>query len=198
MIAYIEGPIIFTEPNAIIISNQGVGYHIIVPKNDLENYSTGQSVNLYIYTHVKEDALELYGFQSHEHKQFFCLLISVSHVGPKLALAILSTLLPEKLALAIQEKNITLLSSISGVGKKTAERISLELKDKVVKLSFTSSPTISDHSISTSLKLAIRGLGYSKDQSERALLSLSQEELTSLSLETLIKKSLNVLTSGPK
>lgn len=196
MISYLEGQVLFIDAGYAVVKTGGVGYHVLLHKKALESLSKEQSVSFFIHTHVREDAFELYGFQSAIERQLFLLLISVSGVGPKLGLAALSCLDSEDILKAISEKDIALLSSIPGIGKKTAERLSLELKEKALKmtlplLSFSPQKNVPK----TNLDQAIRSLGYSKMQSERALSSLTPDDFT-LPFEELIRKTLNVLTGN--
>lgn len=198
MIAYIEGHVSLIESSYAVVLVNGIGYHLILNKTDLDSLSLGEKINFFVHTNVREDAIDLYGFRQREQKQIFQLLISVSGVGPKLALAILSTLSTPELINALIEKNIAVLSGISGIGKKTAERLILELKEKIQKLNLASLslPSAIDHSSLTNLHQALKGLGYSKDQCEKALAKIDVQELLHMPLETLIKKSLTVLTGG--
>lgn len=194
MFAHIEGEILLLEGNSAIVTTMGVGYQVLLSKRDYETLIVGQKIKLHLYTHVREDALELYGFSEHIYKQLFLLLISVSGIGPKLALVILSSLSPHDLLDAITHKDIALLSSIPGIGKKTAERLSLELTDKALKLSLAETTiTPTTNSTRHHLEQAIKSLGYSKTQSDKAILGLDQGDLATLPLEDLIKKTLNVI-----
>lgn len=194
MIGYIEGQIIIKEPRYIIVKTHGVGYEITLSRKDMSVINDNTTQAFFIYTHVRDDAIELYGFLSLLHKQIFELLISVSGVGPKLALGILADLLPEQILSAIINKDIGLLSSVSGIGKKTGERIALELKEKAVKIEVSSN--ISESSDKRSeLDQALRSLGYSKSQSDRALISLSHHDFD-LSIEDLVKKTINLLSGN--
>ena len=194
MIAFVEGQVLFIEPGLVVIKTGGVGYQIMLSKKDLDHTHVGQALALFVYTNVREDALELYGFMRHQDKQIFQLLISVSGVGPKLALGITSALLSHQLVNAIIQKDLALLSSIPGIGKKTAERLCLELKDKVLKIELSACIGLEEPTNALSLTQAIRGLGYSKDQSDRAVASLDQDDLSKLPLEILVKKTLAYLT----
>ncbi len=196
MIALIEGQVFAVEHGYAIVMVGGVGYQVHLCKKNADALITQQTVTLHVHTHVREDAIELYGFLSSLERSLFLLLISVSGVGPKLALGILSHLLAREVIDAIIDKDIATLSGVSGIGKKTAERLSLELKDKVIKLDYfrhDSSPPIS---VRLSLEQAIKSLGYSKAQSDRAILLLDQEDFASLPLEELIKKTLNNLSGN--
>lgn len=198
MIAFIEGSVLFLEANAAVVSVQGVGYHLLLGKKDLERLNIGQSYSFHVHTNVREDAIELYGFSSHSLKQIFLLLISVSGVGPKSALGMISVLSAEEIVRALIEKDIATLSSAPGIGKKTAERLSLELKDKALKFEvYGEAVHGKDQGTLFNLNQAIRGLGYSKSQSDWALTKLDDQDLSNLSLEDLVKKTIILLT-GPK
>jgi Holliday junction DNA helicase RuvA len=194
VIAFVEGNVLFIEPGWAVIKTGGVGYQIMLSKKDLENLHIGHNAAIFVYTNVREDALELYGFMRHQDKQIFQLLIGVSGVGPKLALVISSALSSHQLVNALIQKDLALLSSIPGIGKKTAERLCLELKDKVLKLELSSIFSHEEASNTASLTQAIRGLGYSKEQSDRAIASIAHDDLLQLPLEILVKKTLAYLT----
>jgi len=191
VIAFLEGHVLQIESGFLVVKTGGVGYQIIPSKKDLDMLIIGQQVAFYVYTHVREDAFELYGFINPQDKQIFQLLISVSGVGPKLGLAIISSLKSHELVTALGQKDLPRLSSISGIGKKTAERLCLELQDKIFKLNL-SYETPEDSNI-ISLGQAIKSLGYSKEQSDRAVKALDPDDLSKLPLETLVKKTLALL-----
>ena len=132
MISCLKGELYNKSPDTVIIMVNGVGYEVFLSSASLEKLpQMGEEVFLHIYTHVREDALTLFGFTDTDEKKMFLLLINVSGVGPKLALSILSGISPQDLARAIATKDVTRLTGLSGVGKKTAERLCLDLKDKV-------------------------------------------------------------------
>ena len=132
MIAQLRGNLLLKQPTYILVDVNGVGYGLHIP---LSTYSSlgkpGEDVLLYTYLHVREDCLQLYGFATPKEKELFCLLISVTGVGPRLGLAVLSGLGAEEVGRAIGEADVERLRRISGVGKKTAERLVVELRDKV-------------------------------------------------------------------
>src|SRR5688572_3829107 len=132
MIAYLNGKLLSKSINLAIVDVGGVGYEVHIPLTTYyELGETGSPVVLQIYTHVREDALQLFGFNTPLEKELFLRLISVSGVGPKLALGLLSNLSANELVQAILSSNLVQLTAISGVGKKTAERLVLELRDKL-------------------------------------------------------------------
>lgn len=167
MIALLTGKIASKSPESVILDVNGVGYRVQIP------FSTyfalpedGSSLTLNIHTHVKEDAINLYGFLTPREKQFFQLLITVSGIGPKLAKDILSNIQPDELAQALCRSDIARLSTIPGIGKKTSERIVLELKDKVTKLGLvaesdaTVAVTPETSSVRDDVASALVNLGY--------------------------------------
>lgn len=191
MIAFVTGKLIQKSPESVIIDVGGVGYGLVVP---LSTYSRlpgiGGDISLNVHTHLKEDAIELYGFLTRKEKEVFLLLISVSGVGPRLAKNILSGIDVERLVTSIASGDRLTLSSIPGIGAKSAERIILELKDKALKLlPDAASPrdTLSDDVIS-----ALLNLGYKNTQAEEAVKKARGRGATP-GFEELLKESLKVL-----
>jgi len=131
MFSFIKGHIAALEENFAVIENNGIGYEILISSNTMAKINNQKEVLLYTYLQVKEDGLCLYGFYSMEERKMFTNLITVSGVGCKVALAVLSGMSLNDLALSIANQNTAMLSRIKGIGKKTAERIILELKEKV-------------------------------------------------------------------
>src|SRR5690348_12864948 len=132
MISHLRGTLLEKQPNRVIVDVNGVGYDVHVPLSTFYEMSEpGSEIALRIHTHVREDALLLYGFATVLELRIFERLISVSGIGPKLALAVLSGIEPAELVSAIRTANVARLTGIPGIGKKTAERIGLELKDKM-------------------------------------------------------------------
>ncbi len=134
MFYYLKGELVLTEPSVAVIDCGGVGYKLTISKNTLSHLSRlGETICLYTYFYVREEAVELLGFYSTEELAAFKLLISVSGIGPKAAMAVLSVLTPEKFALAVTTGDAKAISKAQGVGSKMAARVVLELKDKVAK-----------------------------------------------------------------
>lgn len=133
MIYNVRGKLTYTEPTFAVIECGGVGFKCFISMNTLKDLSTiGTEVNLFTYMAVREDAMDLFGFSTQDELQAFKLLITVSGVGPKAAIAILSVLSPDRLSIAISGGDVKSIQAANGVGKKTAERVVLELKDKMV------------------------------------------------------------------
>ncbi|MCD6310257.1 MAG: Holliday junction branch migration protein RuvA [Candidatus Eremiobacteraeota bacterium] len=131
MIALLKGIIESIDEDSMTVDVNGIGYLVSVPTRIISQFSIGDQVRLHIYTVVREDAINLYGFTYSQEREFFKLMLGVSGIGPKSALSLLSLLEPPALASAIMENNIALLSSAQGVGRKTAERLALELREKI-------------------------------------------------------------------
>lgn len=174
MIAHLRGRLLEKQPNRVIVDVSGVGYDVHVPLSTFyEMVETGDEIALRIHTHVREDALVLYGFATVLELQIFERLISVSGIGPKLALAVLSGIEPNELVSAIRTADVSRLTGIPGIGRKIAERIGLELKDKMA--SFLSAEMAASHVAATGETLredvlsALMNLGYHRPLAERAL-----------------------------
>lgn len=201
MFYYISGILALTTPTMAVIDCSGVGYKLTISANTLSKLAgkDGTKVKLYTYFSVREDAQELYGFFTEEEHLAFTMLISVSGVGPKAAIAILSVLTPEKLSLAISTGNAKEISKAQGVGAKTAARVVLELKDSAGKLagdsdvaSYDSVETvISSDSKLADVEAALTVLGYSRSEVAYSLRgvdkSLDAEEIIRLALRNLMK-----------
>jgi holliday junction DNA helicase RuvA len=173
MIGALRGRMIEKTPNRVVVDVQGVGYEVHVPLStyyDLGEH--GSEVALRVYTHVREDALQLFGFLTDLERQMFERLLSVSGVGPKLAVAVLSGLETRELVTAVQRADVARLTTIPGVGRKTAERIILELKDRLAHLAVTADepalPSTSDR-LRADLLSALQNLGYHRPQAEKAV-----------------------------
>lgn len=195
MFYYVEGTVAHTGPYLAVIDCGGVGYACRTTNRTLAALSVGKPAKLYTYLHVREEVFELYGFSSENELHSFQMLIGVSGVGPKAALAILSSNSPESLAMAIVSENEKALTSAPGIGKKIAQRIILELKDKLAKgqltvsggEAFAGGVTIIPENKASEAAAALAVLGYSQQEINVALHGL---DLDKLSLEDIIKQAL--------
>lgn len=197
MISHLRGRLLEKHPNRVIVDVNGVGYDVHVPLSTFyEMAEPGEEIALRIHTHVREDALLLYGFATLLELQIFERLISVSGIGPKLALAVLSGIEPNELVSAIRTANVARLTGIPGVGKKIAERIGLELKDKMASFlpaemaqpSAASGDTMRDDVMS-----ALMNLGYHRPLAERAV-DAALKKGSDSSFETTLKHALRELS----
>jgi Holliday junction DNA helicase RuvA len=197
MIAHLRGRLLEKHPNRVIVDVQGVGYEAHVPLSTFyELAEPGSEISLRIHTHVREDALLLYGFATLLELQIFERLINVSGIGPKLALAVLSGIEPNELVAAIRQANILRLTGIPGIGKKTAERISLELKDKMaafVPAETAATPAAAaGETLRTDVLSALMNLGYHRPLAERAV-EAALKTVSDASFERTLKQALREL-----
>jgi holliday junction DNA helicase RuvA len=174
VIAYLRGKIFSKQPNRVVVDVSGVGYDVFVPLSTFYGMGEpGAETALRIHTHVREDALQLFGFATALEQELFERLISVSGIGPKVALAVLSGIEPKELLRAIERGDLARLTAIPGVGKKTSERIVLELKDRLPHVSAAAAPVAGDGD-ATPLPLqddvisALVNLGYHRPLAEKA------------------------------
>jgi holliday junction DNA helicase RuvA len=198
MISHLRGRLLEKHPNRVIVDVNGVGYDVHVPLSTFyEMAEPGEEVALRIHTHVREDALLLYGFATVLELRIFERLIGISGIGPKLALAVLSGIEPNELVSAIRTANVARLTGIPGIGKKTAERIGLELKDKMAALlpaeaaaapSATADDTMRDDVLS-----ALMNLGYHRPLAERAVDAALKKSAGS-TFESMLKNALRELS----
>lgn len=196
MIAQLRGKLLLKTPTQSVIDCSGVGYEVNHTPFTAEKMPQGE-VSLYIYTYVKEDILQLYGFYDPAEKESFKQLIRVSSVGPKLALSILSSLAYQELWSAVQARDFSRLQGIPGIGKKTAERLSLELKDRIPNISFQPGPAGAT-SGSQELESILLNLGYQRNEVQRSLkkISDSDENFYQEPLETAVRRALSELTGS--
>ncbi|MCR4688612.1 MAG: Holliday junction branch migration protein RuvA [Saccharofermentans sp.] len=202
MYAYIKGTIESRNDSQIVIDNNGVGYLINCPIMISATLGKiGEQAKVYVYQSVREDDISLYGFADASQKDIFLKLLTVSGIGPKVAHNICSTITPEQIAVAVMSGDIHLLTSVKGLGKKTAERIVLELKDKLKEqqkamgsIAPVSNSAPVNSSVTSDAAGALLVLGYKESEASSAVAAAYEEGIT---LEELIKKSLKI-ASGSK
>ena len=207
MIAHLSGTLIEKQATSVILDVGGVGYEVTIPVTtfyDMEE--AGAKVQLRIYTHVREEALQLFGFRTARERELFTLLISVSGIGPKSGIAMLSGMSADEIVTAIRTNNLARLTSIPGIGRKTAERLVIELRDKMAALS---SPALEDaiagtpsgdsqpseDAVRDDTLSALLNLGYQRGAAEKAVAQAAQEG-GDLSVENLLRRSLRHLSKG--
>ena len=195
MISFVKGILVSKSPTEVVIDVNGIGYQMSVPLTTFEKLGDVlQPATLLTYLHVREDLMQLYGFFTEEEREFFKLLMSVSGIGPKMAQGILSGMSTNELRTAITDGNIIALTSISGVGKKTAERIVIELRDKLSKFAASSSSVIlSSNQLHTKNEAinALVSLGFQHAAAEKAVLAVLKDfQNQSPSVEDIVKHAL--------
>jgi Holliday junction DNA helicase RuvA len=199
MIAQVQGILAAKQVDRVIVDVHGVGYQVFIP---LSTYYTlpepADRVTLLTTMYVREDALRLYGFATAEEQDLFTLLMSVSSIGPRLALNMLSSIAAPDLRRAIAQSDIAALQAIPGIGRKTAERVILELKEKVVLLEMTAvehgaAPLPKDDQLVSDVLSALLNLGYKRGEAEKALRTVRARQDGDVVVETLLKDSLRLL-----
>jgi len=195
MIAHIRGTIVRKSPTRVVIETAGVGYELLVSVNCADQLpEKGREVQLDTYLHVREDIMQLYGFLDETEKEMFLLLISISGIGPKLALTILSGRGASELRNLVARGDVAALTTIPGIGRKTAERIVVELRDKFSSLS-EMGDTGGLSTPQTEAVKALLALGYSRQVAEKALKkAISEFRADADSVQNLIKTALKVLS----
>lgn len=198
MIAYLSGKLLEKHANTAIVDVGGVGYEVSIPLSTFyELGETGSDVSLRIYTHVREDAIQLFGFKTNRERDLYLRLISVQGIGPKSGIAMLSGMSAEEIIMAIRSNDLVRLKSIPGVGLKTAERLVIELRDKVGELSDgqldkTAKPPLPSEAVFDDALSALINLGYQRNAAEKALQQAASEG-TEMSVQKLLRRSLQLL-----
>jgi Holliday junction DNA helicase RuvA len=206
MIAHLSGTLLSKQATSVIVDVSGVGYEVNIPLStfyDLED--TGAKVQLRIYTHVKEDALQLYGFKTSRERELFINFISVSGIGPKLGIALLSGMSADELIACIKSNNLARLTLIPGVGKKTAERLIVDLREKMTALSTAqieadsgarpeAAEASSEDSVRSQALSGLMNLGYQRSAAEKAVDSALSEG-GDITVEAILKRSLRKMGS---
>jgi Holliday junction DNA helicase RuvA len=208
MIAHLAGTLLSKQATSAIVDVGGVGYEVAIPLSTFyELGETGSPVQLRIYTHVREDALQLYGFRTARERELFLQLISVSGVGPNLAIKLLSGMNADELIASIRTNNLVRLVSIPGVGRKTAERLVVDLRDKIAALSSpaleeefaakvaATAPPTSEEAMRGDAMSALANLGYQRSAAEKAV-KTAIDEGGDLSVELILRRSLRSLSKA--
>ena len=204
MIAHLSGTLLSKQATSVIVDVSGVGYEVTIPVStfyDLED--VGSTVQLRIYTHVREDALQLYGFKTARERELFLKLISVSGIGPKLGITPLSGMSADEMIASIRTNNLARLTLIPGVGRKTAERLIMELREKVADLSSTqleeelgAKPEVSAETTEDTVRAdalsALLNLGYQRSGAEKAI-DAALAEGGEITVESVLRRSLKKL-----
>jgi holliday junction DNA helicase RuvA len=199
MIAHLRGKLLAKKANKILVDVSGVGYEVTIPVSTFyELGEIGSDVSLHVYTHVREDILALYGFRTEREKALFEKFLTISGVGPKMAIAILSGLEPQDLIPALRKGDVALLTHIPGVGKKTAERLVLELREKLDDIAVPSATVVSPPppgeftGPDADVFSALVNLGYARPAAEAAVREVRKEN-PDADLEHLLRACLRLL-----
>lgn len=191
MIAQLNGRLIEKNPTSLVIECGGVGYDVSISLNTFSALGSDEAVRVYTKMIVREDAQLLYGFADTTEREMFNHLISVSGIGPNTAMIMLSSLVPEEIAHAIQSEDVATIQSIKGIGAKTAQRVIVDLKDKMLKMTFSSENIFTSNNTNHFDALtALVSLGFDKKSAEKAIDKVSTGNE---SVEQLIKEALKIL-----
>ncbi|HPD56218.1 MAG TPA: Holliday junction branch migration protein RuvA [Smithellaceae bacterium] len=200
MIALISGKVVHKGITHVIVDTHGVGYRVFIPLTTFyELPDTGQNITLHVYTHVKQDGINLFGFYTPQEKDVFELMLGVSGIGPKMSLNILSGISVQELLKAISDGDVKKLVSIPGLGKKTAERLILELKEKIIKKIAAEETApgmekqISRDMIREDVLSALINLGYKNSIAQQALERVMNDEHQEMAMDKILKKTLKIL-----
>ena len=196
MIAHLRGKLLSKHPNQAIVETSGVGYDVVITIPTFSDLpALGNEVSLHIHTHVREDTIALYGFLRPAEKQLFEKLLTVSGIGPKLAITILSGMAADEMVGAIRSGDVARLTRIPGIGKKTAERMVLELRDKLPTVgaeTVAALPTLS--AVEEDVASALVNLGYQRAVAEKALQSALRTAKPPATFEVLFREALGALS----
>lgn len=194
MYAYLQGKFTYKSPALVYVDVNGLGFEVHISLNTYSHIQNLEEGRLYTHLQVKEDGHVLYGFSDRREKEMFLLLIGISGVGAATARMMLSSLKPDELSGAIIQSNVKLLESVKGIGKKTAERLVLELKDKMGKQSPDAGLSVhTGNSLEQDALNALTALGISRSQAEQSIQKIILAEPSVLKLEDLIKKALKAI-----
>ena len=198
MISFLRGQVLHKQPNRVTVDVHGVGYDVQVPLSTYYQIGeAGAEVALRIYTHVREEALQLYGFWTDLERQLFERLIGISGIGPKLAVSVLSGMDTRDLLAAVQRADVARLTAVPGIGKKTAERIVLELKDRVAGLGapvLDEGPILRpEEQLKDDVLSALQNLGYHRPLAEKAVEAAMAGDASAASFEHVLKGALRAL-----
>ena len=192
MIEHLRGVLQYKSPAFIVIETGGIGYKISLP---LSSYgllpAEGDEIKINTYLHCREDGLSLYGFLNQEERDFFLLLISISKIGPKSALRMLSSISPSEFKKAIKRGDLTTLTDIPGIGKKTAQRLILELKEKIAEEEEIIEG--GDEELARDALSALLSLGYTRNEARKAIREVIESSKEEIDLASLIKEALKYI-----
>ncbi|MGZ9584758.1 Holliday junction branch migration protein RuvA [Paenibacillus marinisediminis] len=208
MIDFVRGRVVHMENDSVVVDVNGIGYRVFCPNPYVLSKSEGE-VTVYTHHHVREDAMLLFGFSTREEQRLFRRLIEVSGVGPKVALGMLAGGKPETLVMAIQQDNLTYLTKLPGIGKKTAQRLVLDLKDKLDNIGldlqqmgqslFVDTPVMvndDEHPSWGEAREALKALGYRDVELDKVWNELQHRVHADESVDSLMKKALQALFTG--
>ena len=193
MIGFVEGIIEYIDVDKIVVNNNGVGYNVFMPASQIDTLNVDETVRVFTYLNVREDAMQLFGFLTRDDLAVFKLLITVNGIGPKGGLAVLSTITTDDLRVAVISEDAKAISKAPGIGAKTAQKVIIELKDKlnledVLEPKLDANFQVNDNNSMSEAVMALVALGYSQADAYRAVKSI--DNIEELDVENVIKMAL--------
>ena len=193
MIGFVEGIIEYIDVDKIVVNNNGVGYHVFMPASQIDTLNVDETVRVFTYLNVREDAMQLFGFLTRDDLEVFKLLITVNGIGPKGGIAVLSTITTDDLRVAVISEDAKAISKAPGIGAKTAQKVIIELKDKlnledVLEPKLDANFQVNDNNSMSEAVMALVALGYSQADAYRAVKSI--DNIEELDVENVIKMAL--------
>lgn len=193
MIGFVEGIIEYIDVDKIVVNNNGVGYYVFMPASQIDTLNVDETVRVFTYLNVREDAMQLFGFLTRDDLEVFKLLITVNGIGPKGGLAVLSTITTDDLRVAVISEDAKAISKAPGIGAKTAQKVIIELKDKlnledVLEPKLDANFQVNDNNSMSEAVMALVALGYSQADAYRAVKSI--DNIEELDVENVIKMAL--------
>ena len=193
MIGFVEGIIEYIDVDKIVVNNNGVGYNVFMPASQIDTLNVDETVRVFTYLNVREDAIQLFGFLTRDDLEVFKLLITVNGIGPKGGLAVLSTITTDDLRVAVISEDAKAISKAPGIGAKTAQKVIIELKDKlnledVLEPKLDANFQVNDNNSMSEAVMALVALGYSQADAYRAVKSI--DDIEELDVENVIKMAL--------
>ena len=193
MIGFVEGIIEYIDVDKIVVNNNGVGYNVFMPASQIDTLNVDETVRVFTYLNVREDAMQLFGFLTRDDLEVFKLLITVNGIGPKGGLAVLSSITTDDLRVAVISEDAKAISKAPGIGAKTAQKVIIELKDKlnledVLEPKLDANFQVNDNNSMSEAVMALVALGYSQADAYRAVKSI--DNIEELDVENVIKMAL--------
>ena len=193
MIGFVEGIIDYIDVDKVVVNNNGVGYNVFMPASQIDTLNVDETVRVFTYLNVREDAMQLFGFLTRDDLEVFKLLITVNGIGPKGGLAVLSTITTDDLRVAVISEDAKAISKAPGIGAKTAQKVIIELKDKlnledVLEPKLDANFQVNDNNSMSEAVMALVALGYSQADAYRAVKSI--DNIEELDVENVIKMAL--------
>jgi Holliday junction DNA helicase RuvA len=193
VIGFVEGIIEYIDVDKIVVNNNGVGYNVFMPASQIDTLNVDETVRVFTYLNVREDAMQLFGFLTRDDLEVFKLLITVNGIGPKGGLAVLSTITTDDLRVAVISEDAKAISKAPGIGAKTAQKVIIELKDKlnledVLEPKLDANFQVNDNNSMSEAVMALVALGYSQADAYRAVKSI--DNIEELDVENVIKMAL--------